>query len=354
MTQPPSAHPAPPATAFRAVALQTATRAVNGLGETEAREAITAAIGRITPQIAAAVAWHGDDTRLVVLPEYALTGFPMGDTIEGWAAKAALAPDGPEYDLLAAAAQRHRIHLAVNAYETDRHYPGLYFQAGVVFGPTGDTVLRYRRLHSMYTPSPYDVWDSYLDHYGLDAVLPVARTDIGNLAAAASEEILYPELFRALAFRGAEIFVHATSEAGSPDPTVKEYARRCRAAENLAAVVSANSAGITGIPLSGDSTNGHSEIVDHFGRSLARADSGESLVAAAEIDLAALRRERSRPAMSNLPARVKSTLWAGEYASHPVDEPNGLKGAAPERAFFAARHRENIARAVRFATGDPA
>ncbi|MDI2132437.1 nitrilase-related carbon-nitrogen hydrolase [Yinghuangia seranimata] len=337
--------PPAPGPAYRAVALQTATHAVNALGVDEARAAIGASIDRIAAQIAAAVAWHGPDTALVVLPEYALTGFPMGDAIGAWADKAAIAPDGPEYERLAAVAQRHRIHLAVNAYETDPHYPDLYFQGCVVLGPTGETLLRYRRLHSMYTPSPYDVWDSYLDHYGLDGVLPVARTAIGNLAAVASEEILYPELLRALAFRGAEVFVHSTSEATSPDPTVKEYARRCRAAENLACVVTANSAGITGIPLSGDSTNGHSEIVDHLGRSLARAASGESLVAAAEIDLAAVRRERLRPSMANLPARVKSTLWAEEYARHPVDEPNGLKGVAPERAFFATRHRENIARA---------
>lgn len=353
MTSPSTPHTQSPA--FRAVALQTATHAVNSLGVEEARGAIGIAIDRIGTQIAAAVAWHGTDTRLVVLPEYVLTGFPIGDTIEGWAAKAALAPDGPEYDRFAAIAQRHGIHLAVNAYETDPYYPGLYFQASVVLGPTGDTLLRYRRLHSMYTPSPYDLWESYLDHYGLDAVLPVARTEIGNLAAAASEEILYPELFRALAFRGAEVFLHSTSEATSTDPTVKEYARRCRAAENLAAVVSANSAGISGTPLPGDSTNGHSEIVDHLGRSLIRAAGGETLVAAAEIDPGAIRRERLRPAMSNLPARVKSALWADEYASHPVDEPNGLKGVDPERAFFARRHRENIARAYGTGTtGAPA
>jgi predicted amidohydrolase len=338
-TSPPEA-----VTAFRAVALQTATHAVNGLGVAEAREAIDASIERIAPQVAAAVAWHGTDTRLVVLPEYACTGFPMGDPVPAWAEKAALDPQGPEYERLAAIAQRHSIFLGVNAYETDKHYPGLYFQGCVVLGPTGDVQLRYRRLHSLYSPSPYDVWDSYLDHYGMDGVLPVARTEIGNLAALASEEILYPELSRALAMRGAEVFVHSTSEASSPDLTPKEIARRARAVENLVTVVSANSAGISGIALSGDSTNGHSEIVDHLGHSLARAGSGESLVAAAEVDLAALRRERSRPAMSNLPARVKTALWAQEYARHDVDRPNGLVDAAPERAFFARRHKDNIDR----------
>ncbi|NUU23819.1 MAG: hypothetical protein HOV68_20305, partial [Streptomycetaceae bacterium] len=96
MTTPPAAAPqdgAQPPAAYRAVALQIATHAVNALGVPEAREAIRAAIDRITAQIAAAVAWHGPDTRLVVLPEYALTGFPMGDPIEAWAEKAALDPD---------------------------------------------------------------------------------------------------------------------------------------------------------------------------------------------------------------------------------------------------------------------
>jgi predicted amidohydrolase len=330
--------------AFRAVALQTATHAVNSLSLEEARAAISAAIDRIGRQVGAAVAWHGPDTRLVVLPEYAFTGFPMGDPIPAWAQKAGIAPDGPEYDALGAIAQKHAIYLAVNAYETDPHYPDLYFQSCTVLGPDGDPVLRYRRLHSLYTPSPYDVWESYLEHYGIDGVLPVARTEIGGLAAMASEEILYPELARALAMRGAEVFVHSTSEASSPDLTAKELARRARAVENTTAVVSANSGGITGIALSGDSTNGHSEIVDHLGRSLARADSGESLVASAEIDLAALRRERSRPAMSNLLARVKTGLWAQEYARHDIDRPDGLVGQPAERAFFVRRHQDNIER----------
>lgn len=331
-------------TAFRAVALQTSTHAVTSLGQTEAREAIDSAISRIGTQVGAAIAWHGADTRLVVLPEYSLTGFPMGDTIEGWAAKGALAPDGPEYERLAEIAQRHRIFLSSNHYETDRNFAGLYFQGCVVHGPTGEVVLRYRRLHSMYSPSPFDVWDRYLDLYGMDGVLPVARTEIGNLAALASEEILYPELARALALRGAEIFLHNTSEATSPLATTKEIGRRARAVENLAHVVSANSAGISGIPIGGDSTNGHSEIVDHQGRVLARAGAGESLVACAELDVEVIRRERARPAMGNLLARIKTSLWAEEYARHDIERPNGLEGNTPDRTYFQRRQVEAIDR----------
>ncbi|MEV1177034.1 nitrilase-related carbon-nitrogen hydrolase, partial [Nonomuraea sp. NPDC049784] len=291
-------------TAYTALALQMETRAVNA--DPDPRAAIRAAIGRIGEQVGGSKGWLGRDLRLVVLPEYVMTGFPMRESFPEWREKAALDPGGPEYEALAQIAARHEVFLCVNAYERDEHFPELYFQASVILSPQGEVVLRYRRLHSMFTPSPYDVWERYLEVYGIDGVLPVARTEIGNLAVLASEEILMPELARALALRGAEVFCHPTSEASSPALTPKAIARRARAAENLAYVVSANSGGLTGIAIPGDSTNGGSEVLDHQGRVLAQAGPGESLVAAAELDLGALRRLRLRPGMGNLPSRVKT------------------------------------------------
>lgn len=332
------------APAYTALALQLTTQAVTGLAVAEARAAIASSLDRIGRQVDAALRWHGPHCRLVVLPEYALTGFPMGGTIAEWAQKAAIDPDGQEYDQFATIAQRAGVFLAVNAYETDKHFPDTYFQACVVLGPNGDVVLRYRRLHSLYSPSPYDYWDRYLDAYGIDAVLPVARTELGALAALASEEILYPELARALALRGAEVFLHSSSEATGPELMPKAIARRARAIENLAYVVSANSAGIRGTDLAGDSTDGGSEIIDHLGRVLARAGSGESVNAAAEIDLATIRRARSRPTMGNLLSRTKTALWAQEYARYDIESPNGLADAEPQRSFFAGRQRIAIDR----------
>ncbi|MGH8961626.1 MAG: nitrilase-related carbon-nitrogen hydrolase [Jatrophihabitantaceae bacterium] len=340
-TNPPAAGPA-----FRALALQIQTRAVNGLGRDDARAAMAEAIARIGRQAGAAVAWHGRDVRLVVLPEYVLSGFPMGDTVAGWADLVGLESDGPEYDALGAIAQSLGVYLAGNSYELDPNFADLYFQASWIIDPSGDVVLRYRRLHSLYSPSPYDVWDRYLELYGIDAVLPVARTELGALAAIASEEILYPELSRALALRGAEVIVHSTSEVSSPDLTPKAIARRARAIENTAYVVSCNSGGLAGIGIPADSTNGGSEILDFAGRPLARAGAGESVVACAELDLSVLRRERSRPGMGNLLSRTKTALWAQEYARHDVERPGGLlvDGARPERSYFGARQREVLDR----------
>ena len=180
--------------------------------------------------------------------------------------------------------------------------------------PSGAVVLRYRRLNSMFAPTPHDVWDRYLEVYGLEAVFPVARTEIGNLACVASEEILYPEIARCHAMRGAEILIHPTSEMGSPALTPKDVAKRARAIENMAYVVSANSAGIRGTPIPAASTDGMSKIIDPTGLVLAEAGPGETMAATAEIDLEALRRLRRRPGMANLLSRQRFELFAESYA----------------------------------------
>ncbi|WP_433360108.1 nitrilase-related carbon-nitrogen hydrolase [Streptosporangium sp. CA-115845] len=329
---------------YRALALQTATHSVSGMSVGDARAAMRTAVSRIATQVRASKQWIGPDLRLIVLPEYALTGFPLGESIPLWREKAALDPGGPEYEALAAIAQEQDVYLAGNAYESDEHFPELYFQTSFVIDPAGDVVLRCRRLYSMYSPTPFDVWDRYLDVHGADALIPVARTPIGNLAAISSEEILYPELARSLALRGAEVLCHPTSESSSPLLTPKAIARRARAIENLAYVVSANTGGLTGLGIPADSTSGGSELIDFEGRTLAQAGSGESLVAAAELDLGALRRFRGRPGMGNLLSRAKPALWAAEYGRHEGEQPNGLDGKVPDRAWFKERQAETITR----------
>ena len=261
----------PPSTvaSYRALALQTACHSVNRLDVAGARRSIRESIARVGAQVRASKQFIGTDLQLVVLPEYFATSYPLGETIPGWAEKAGFDPDGEEYDLLSKVAQDNQVYLASNAYERDPHFPGLYFQASVVLSPSGEQVLRYRRLISLFAPSPHDVWDAYLDHYGEDAVFPVARTAIGNLACVASEEILYPEIARALALRGAEVLLHSTSEVSSPDLTPKDIAKRARAIECMAYVVSANTSEILGVDIPGASTDGMSKIVDDSGRVLA-------------------------------------------------------------------------------------
>jgi predicted amidohydrolase len=180
----------------------------------------------------------------------------------------------------------------------------------------------------------------------------VASTAIGRLAAIASEEILYPEIARAHALRGAEVFVHSSSEVGSPQLTPKDIAKRARALENLAYVVSANSAGILETDLPGHATDGMSKIVDFLGDVRAEAGFGETSVANAEIDLAALRRYRRRPGMGNLLSRQRLELFRNTYAGDEFYPANTLlegdgRLRVPDRSHFAGTQRQVLERLAR-------
>ena len=316
---------------YSACALQVVCDAVNKDSTVEAaRTRMMASIQRIGRQIATVKAFlrtfNGTELKLICLPEYFLTGFPLRESREEWKAKASIDTGGPEYEALSAIAQRFGVFIGGNLYENDPNFPDLYFQANTLIAPNGETVLRYRRMISLYTPTPFDVWDDYLDIYGYDAVFPVADTEIGRIGSIASEEILYPEIARMHAMKGAEILLHPTSEVGAPNLTVKDIAKRARAIETMAYVVSANSAEIIGTPVPAASTDAMSKIVDWNGRVLAEAESGESLNANAVIDLPELRATRDRTGMANLMTRLPLAAFTPGYETGVSAEPNAMAG----------------------------
>jgi predicted amidohydrolase len=346
--------PVSPVSRYAALALQLATACINDCGDrASARARMADNLERAQRALAGSKAfirqYSGQDIRLAVLPEYFLTGFPMGESTAEWRERAALAPDGPEYQRLGAIARELDLYLAGNAYEADPHFPALYFQCCFIVSPQGNVVLRYRRLVSLSGPTPYDVWDRYLEIYGEDGLFPVVDTPIGRLAAIASEEILYPEIARCHVMRGAELFVHPTSEIGSPLLTPKDIARRARAIENLAYVVSANSAGLENIAIPAASATGMSKIIDYKGDVLAEAAAGgESMVATATIDIEALRAARRRSGLTNMLVRQPFQLYAAQYERHVFHPKNLLlqdgQARAPERGELAKLQRADIER----------
>lgn len=339
---------------YAAVAMQLTARSVDACADrAEASAQMCGMIAEVGAKLRGACVfiqqYGGTPVRLAVLPEYLLTSYPGRISIPDFAAKAAIDIDGPEYAAFGKVAAAQGLFIAGNAYERDPHFPGLYFQTSFVVAPSGEVVLRYRRLNSMFAPTPHDVWSAYLDRYGMDGVFPVARTEIGNLAAIASEEILYPEIARAHALRGAELFVHSSSEIGSPNATPKAIARRARAFENCAYVVSANTAGIGGTAMPVASADGNSVLVDYKGQVLAEANTGETFTAFADIDLASLRAQRRKPGMTNQLARQRLELFAGVYAGRVVQPANSLADAdgsyqIPDRDHFLRVHESVIER----------
>jgi deaminated glutathione amidase len=317
---------------YKALALQTNCNAINPI-QTHFSQHKLQAIDTVGKQILASKNFIGQDLKLVVLPEYFTTGFPMGESIEAWQTKACVKNNGEEYKAMAEFAKKANCFISGNWYELDDHFTSLYFQTSFIINPNGETILRYRRLNSMYAPTPHDVLDEYIKVYGVDSIFAVADTEIGKLACIASEEILYPEIARCLALKGAEIILHSSSEIASPMPTQKNIAKLARAIENMAYVVSSNSALIKGMVIPEASTNGHSQIINYEGLKLCEAHSGESMVANAYIDLHALRHHRNRPGMSNFLSRQRLELFKNTY-SQSIYPANNLDINNVQRSHF--------------------
>ena len=319
---------------YKALALQTTTQAINNCKNyTEAKPIMMQTIDRVSKQIKASKAFIGADLKLVVLPEYFLTGFPMGESIEQWRNKGCVDMEGDVSDSIKQIAIDAKVFLSGNVYELDPHFPELYFQASFIISPEGELILRYRRLNSMFAPTPHDVLDNYIKIYGEESLFPVVKTAIGNLACIASEEILYPEIARCMALKGAEVFLHNTSEVGALTLTPKNIAKLARSIENMAYVISANSAGITGYAIPASSTDGHSQIIQYEGIKLIEAGFGESMVANATIHVDALRHHRNRPGMANYLSRQRMELFVKTY-QQSIYPANSLADKKAERAHF--------------------
>jgi len=341
---------------YLAVALQLDCHAINKCQtKEESHDLMMKRIQDISNFVQTTVNFHlffyGSPVKLVVLPEYTVCGFPLQETPQEWQEKGCFEIDGPEYEAFSKIAQENDIYLAGNTYEIDPNFPEIYFQTCFIIDPSGDVIVRYRRLTSVIWATPHDVWDKYLDLYGYEKVFPVAKTEIGNLACIASEEIMYPEIARCHVMRGAEILLHPSSEPGSPRSTEKEICRRARAAENLAYVITANTSTILNISVPAYTCSGMSKIVDYRGKILSEASAGgESHTANAFINLRSLRKYRRNAGMTNYVSRQGFDAYAQSYAEADFLKANSLlkdgKVQQPSREFFLRRQEKVIEKLI--------
>lgn len=316
------------AQSYAALALQIAARAINRCPDAQsARSRMGETLQHTAAQVAASKQFIGPQLKLAVLPEYWLTGYPIGESIASWRNRACIDPNGREYERLGRIAQDNRLFLSGNLYETDPHFPTLFFQTSFILSDVGDQILRYRRLISLFGPTPHDVLDKYLDIYGPDSLFPVVDTPLGRLAALASEEILFPEISRAMALNGAELLCHSSCEVASPALTPKNAAKLARAYENHLYLVSANTAGMDGIDLPNASVDQGSKVVNYLAQVLAEAAPGESMAAYADIHIDALREYRRRPGLMNILSRQRLALFSQIYRDDAVYPANSLLDA---------------------------
>jgi len=93
-----SPEPPEPIDPYYAIGLQTRLEAINHCqNRKQAHKVMMGALERLAAEISNTKRFIGEDVRLIVLPEYFLSSYPMGDSIDAWAQKACLTHDAPEY-----------------------------------------------------------------------------------------------------------------------------------------------------------------------------------------------------------------------------------------------------------------
>lgn len=226
-------------------------------------------------------ACHGDD--LVVLPELWLTGY---FNFDDYAATAQAIP-GPASRALGESAR------AANAYVhggslVERSADGRCYNTSLMFGPDGEIVASYRKIHLF----GYDSRESALLADG-DAVA-VCRLPIGRIGLATCYDLRFPELFRALVDDGAQVLLVVASW---PQARVGHWRLllQARAVENQALVIGVNAAGRQDDVV----LAGHSMVIDPWGTIIATAGSAPERLSV-DVDLADIAAARATfPALAD-------------------------------------------------------
>ena len=151
---------------------------------------------------------------LVTFHTFALQGWDQWTKSE--IERFAIRKDGPEVEAFANKAREHGCWATFGGYMVDPDWPGHVIDANVLVSPEGEVFdvhwktsnRRQQRFDADYfVTTVHDVLDPYVEMYGWDRVVPIARTPIGNIFM--TSVLREGELFRVAAMKGAEVFVRS-------------------------------------------------------------------------------------------------------------------------------------------------
>ncbi len=222
------------------------------------------------------------DADIILLPELWNIGFMSFDRY----LPEAEGKDGTTFTRLRDVAEELKVHLHTGSFvekDDDRYYNSSY-----LISPKGEVLANYRKIHLF----GYNSKETQLLSPG-DRVV-VAETPLGTFGMATCYDLRFPELFRRMVEKGAEVFLVCSAW---PYPRLEHWLmlNRVRALENQCFLVSANSVGFN----AGIQFVGHSMMTDPWGVILSSGGDEEVLLWS-EIDLKMIIDARDRfPALAD-------------------------------------------------------
>lgn len=190
--------------------------------------------------------------------------------------------DGETCARFAELARTCEAHLLLGSFNERSEEPGLCYNTSVLFSPAGERLAVYRKIHLFDIDLSDEVrfLESATIKAGAEVV--VASTDLGRIGMSICYDLRFPELYRQLLDRGAEVVCVPSAFTWTTGKDHWQTLLRARAVENQCFVIAAAQCGKHDDDGLRESW-GHSTIIDPWGEVLAMAGE-EPGVVAAEID----------------------------------------------------------------------
>ncbi len=246
-------------------------------------------IAKAADRVAAAAR---DGAQVIVLPELFQTPYFCKDQDAGWFDSAETVGASPLLDRFAELAGRLGVVLPISFFERTAT---TFFNSLVVFDADGRRLTHYRKSH---IPDGPGYQEKFYFTPG-DSGFRVAASRFGRIGAAVCWDQWFPEAARVLALRGAELLIYPTAIGSEPqDPVLdsRDHWRRVmqgHAAANLLPLVAANRVGVEAGTSFRQTFYGTSFIAGPTGEILAEAPADRESTILAEVDLAAIARQRA-------------------------------------------------------------
>lgn len=196
---------------------------------------------------------------------------------------------GPTTELMGRLARELRIYLLSGSVLERVSGLSRAYNTSLLFDPRGNLIACYRKIHlfDVEIESGVSATESETREPGSEVV--VAQTEFCPMGLTVCYDLRFPELYRALVFKGAQlVFVPAAFTALTGEAHW-EPLLRARAIENQVYIVAPDQIGKNPYSFA---TYGNSMIVDPWGRVLARASDLPGIIYA-EIDLDYLAKVRA-------------------------------------------------------------
>ena len=268
----------------------------------------------------------GSKVDLIAMHEFPVQGFQPWNRKE--LNRIAFELPGPESAAIGERAKRYGCYISWGCYAKEKDWPNHVINMSVLTGPDGNIVSKQWKARNilglfgdgaLIGTTVYDVLDRYVEMYGWDAVLPVARTDIGNIAITAVG--VEPMLYTCLGLKGAEILVLSVTGGSNSESAIATARNNRLYTLGVGNAVSPNN---IGFPEASGTRDEGTVIVDPRGTVLASTDNHHEDIITARIPIADFRKTRR---LQELPMAILLPVLQ-QY--QPLFQPNAFLDRLPE------------------------